>query len=80
VSRRTGLPPIGADEDFAQMVPLPVAVDDGEALRRTLFERHQIEVPVTRHGNRQFVRVSVQGYNTEAELRALDAALEAMHA
>jgi isopenicillin-N epimerase len=79
VAARTGLPPIGADEDFAQMVPLQVPVAPAEAatLRARLFERHGIEVPVTQHGGRTFVRVSVQGYNDEAELQALERALQA---
>lgn len=77
VAARTGLPPIAADTDFAQMVPLAVATDDGDALRRRLFERHRIEVPVTRHGHRHFVRVSVQGYTTAQDLAALEAALRA---
>ena len=76
VAARSGLAAIGADDDFALMVPLPVATDDPDALRRRLFERHAIEVPVTSHGGRHFVRVSVAGYTTDAELAALERALE----
>ena len=57
------------------MVCLPVPAQDPEALRRELFERHRIEVPVTRHRDQVFVRVSVQGYNTEDELERLLEAL-----
>jgi isopenicillin-N epimerase len=57
------------------MVPLPVPRTDAEALRARLFERHRIEVPITQHAGHTFVRVSVQGYNTEAELAALEKAL-----
>ena len=70
-----GLPPIGRDDDFGQMVPVPVPHRDGEALRAQLFAEHRIEVPVTGHGGRHFVRVSVQAYNTEEELARLEAAL-----
>ncbi len=70
-----GLPVIGSDPHFAQMVPLPVPPCDAEALRRRLFEQHRIEVPVTQHEGRSFVRVSVQAYNTRAELDALAQAL-----
>jgi isopenicillin-N epimerase len=77
VAQRSGLAPIAPDADFAQMVPLPVATDDGHLLRQRLFEQHHIEVPVTRHGAQHFVRVSVQGYTTEAELAALERALDA---
>jgi isopenicillin-N epimerase len=75
VADRTGLAPIGADDDFAQMVPLPVPHTDAEALRARLFEHHRIEVPVTQHDGRTFVRVSVQGYNSDDDLAALEAAL-----
>jgi isopenicillin-N epimerase len=78
VAQRTGLPPIAADADFAQMVPLAVPHDDAEALRARLFDEHRIEVPVTRHDGRSFVRVSVQGYNDEADLTRLEAALDAL--
>jgi len=77
VCARTGLAPIADDADFAQMVPLPVDCADGESLRQRLFERHRIEVPVTRHRGRHFVRVSVQGYNCLLDLDRLTAALEA---
>lgn len=72
---RLGLPTIGEPEDFGQMVPLPVPHQDAAALRERLFEQHRIEVPVTQHAGRTFVRVSVQGYNTEADLQALESAL-----
>ncbi len=77
VLARNGLPPPAPDTAHAQMVIVPVrcAPGDAEALRRHLFDQHRIEVPVTRHGEQVFVRVSVQAYNTEAELDALVKAL-----
>lgn len=72
---RSGLPPPCTGADFAQMVCLPVRPQDPEALRRTLFERHRIEVPVTTHGDRVFVRISVQGYNTPEDVDRLRQAL-----
>jgi isopenicillin-N epimerase len=74
-AERFGLSPIGQPEDFGQMVPLPVPHQDAAALRERLFEQHRIEVPVTQHAGRTFVRVSVQAYNTQADLEALEAAL-----
>lgn len=70
-----GLPVIGSDAHFAQMAPIPVPACDAEALRTRLFGQHHIEVPVTQHEGRSFVRVSVQGYNTRAELETLASAL-----
>ncbi len=75
VGQRNGLPPIAADGDFGQMVSIPVRCSDAEGLRRRLFEQHRIEIPVTQHGPHTFVRVSVQVYNTQAELDALVQAL-----
>lgn len=75
VSEHFGLAPIGRDDDFAQMVTLPVPPQDAEALRRRLFDEHRIEIPVTQHDGRTFVRLSVQGYTTEAELDSLWQAL-----
>lgn len=78
VARHNGLPAAAPDEDFAQMVVIPVATDDPAALQRRLFEQHRIEVPVTQYGGQAFVRVSVQAYNTEAELDALVHALSTL--
>jgi isopenicillin-N epimerase len=74
MTQRHGLAPIGRDDDWAQMVVLPVPVQDAEALRRRLLAESGIEIPVTTHAGRVFVRLSVQGYNTAADVqRLLDA-------
>ncbi len=70
-----GLAPIAEAGSLAQMVPIPVRASDADALRRHLYEQHRIEVPVTQHGTHRFVRLSVQAYNTQAELDALVSAL-----
>lgn len=78
VATRYGQQTIAADGHFAQMALCPVPACDGEALRSALFEQHHIEVPITEHAGRVFVRASVQAYNTAGDLAALEAALEAM--
>jgi len=75
VLARNGLAPVAPDAAYEQMVTIPVRCSDGDALRRRLFEQHRIEVPVTQHAGQVFVRASVQAYNTEADLAALEAAL-----
>lgn len=75
VLARNGLQAIAPDHALAQMVPIPLRAVDASALRQRLFERHHIEVPITQHGTRQFVRVSVQAYNSAADLEALEHAL-----
>lgn len=69
---RYALAPIGADGDWMQMVAIPVPPTDAEALRARLMEEDGIEVPVTQHAGRTFVRVSVQGYNTAEDLARLE--------
>ena len=65
---RYGLAPIGADTDWSQMVTIPVPDTDPEALRARLLDDDGIEVPVTQHAGRTFVRISVQGYTTADDL------------
>jgi len=60
---------------FSQMALVRVPTTDPAALERRLMHVHGIEVPCTRHENQIFVRVSVQGYTTDADLAALETAL-----
>jgi len=77
VAALTGLPPICPDspEWTAQMAALPVPNCDAAGLQRRLYEEFTIEVPIITWGGRRFVRVSIQGYNTEADVTALVGAL-----
>lgn len=74
LTRRHRLPPIARDEDWAQMVAIPVPPQDPETLRRRLLDESGIEIPVTTHRGRVFVRLSVQGYNTPDDIERLLAA------
>jgi isopenicillin-N epimerase len=51
-------------------VRLPPGVDCA-ALKRRLYDAHRIEVPVYRFNGEPLLRVSVQGYNTEADVEAV---------
>jgi isopenicillin-N epimerase len=89
IAARNGLAPISEAADAApQMRAVPIrlpaagpgasaadAAAATEGLRRWLLERHRIEVPITRHAGQAFVRISVQAYNDEADLAALERAL-----
>jgi isopenicillin-N epimerase len=71
LTRRHGLEPIAQDDDWAQMVAIPVPLQDADALRRRLSDESGIEIPVTTHDGRVFVRLSVQGYNTAHDVERL---------
>lgn len=75
----TGLPSVCRDTDFGQMVVIPIPPTDAHALGRRLLEEYGIEVPVTEHRGRQFVRISVQGYNTQGDLDTLIDALQEIY-
>jgi isopenicillin-N epimerase len=72
----TGLPPVCHRADFGQMVVIPVPPMDPVQLKGLLFDQHHIEIPVTMHKERLFVRISIQGYNTPRDADALVSALK----
>ena len=80
VSERFGLPPAVPDGDtwFAQMAVLPIPACDLPALYSRLRDEYEIEIPATRWDGRHFVRLSVQGYNTRADVERLVKALGAL--
>jgi len=83
----TGLEPTSPDsrEWYAQMATIPLYTPqrsgagvppcDAAELKRRLYEEHRVEVPIIEWGGRQFVRVSVQGYNTHDDIEVLVGAL-----
>jgi isopenicillin-N epimerase len=71
----TGLPPIAPENWFNQMVALPLPPHDTDDLKRRLYDNYRIEVPLGTWNERQFTRVSIQGYNTQSDLDALVNAL-----
>jgi isopenicillin-N epimerase len=79
VAELTGQAPICAPDDCAQMVAMPYPTGDTERLRSTLFERYRIEIPVTGHAARHFVRLSVFAYNTQDDVDKLVRALVELH-
>jgi isopenicillin-N epimerase len=62
---------------YQQMVaaPLPPSCNPAE-LQARLYGQHRIEIPCLDWNGRPLIRLSVQGYNSEADIDALLAALE----
>ena len=77
ISELTGLPPICPDDRtwFTQMATLPLPPCHAARLQACLWEAERIEVPVITWNGAPFIRVSVQGYNTEEDVQRLLAAL-----
>jgi len=77
---KTGNAPIAPDDEgrwFYQMCAhrLPSGIE-GKKLHLKLFEEYKIEIPITKVYDDWYMRISVQGYNTETDLDRLFSALE----
>ena len=71
-----GTEPIYADDTwYAQLAVITLPSGDHAGLKERLMDRG-IEIPVTEHLDRTFVRVSVQGYVSDAELNRLRQGLQ----
>lgn len=78
VAEMTGLPPLSSPAFRApQMAAMRVPDCDTVVLHDRLLAVHGIEIPVIRWRDRCLVRLSVQGYVTEADCDRLAAALAA---
>lgn len=72
ICEMTGLRPLATPEFFGQMVAIPLPDNiNPEQLKKDLYEQYRVEVPLTEHNGRQFVRVSVQAYNTKQDVDTL---------
>ncbi len=74
----TDLPPLyPLDSDFySQMGIAPLPSSNLALLKSRLYDEYRIEVPLIQWQDRQFVRISVQGYNTSEDLERLVKALK----
>ena len=73
----TGLDPLyPLDSGFySQMGIAPLPACDPAVLKQRLYDEYRIEIPVTQWQDKQFVRISVQGYNDQKDVDALIQAL-----
>lgn len=76
----TGLPSLYPElvgDAYSQMAiaALPDSIDL-TVMKKRLIEEFRVEIPLIRWNGRQFIRISIQGYNDENDIDALLAALE----
>ncbi|MGE5643022.1 MAG: aminotransferase class V-fold PLP-dependent enzyme [Byssovorax cruenta] len=74
----TGLhPPYPLDSGFYhQMAIAPLPASNLAVLKSRLYDEHNIEVPLVQWQDKQFIRISIQGYNTQGDVDTLMQALE----
>lgn len=77
IAALTGLPPICPDtgEWFLQLATCPIHASDPVAMKTRLIDEFRIEIPVYSWRGQGMVRISVQGYTSQADLDALVDAL-----
>lgn len=63
---------------WGQMCAIPLPAGDAQALHQTLREDWQIEIPVMLWNDRRLIRISIQGYNSPADVDRLLEALTAI--
>jgi len=64
-----------APDWFSQMAAFPLPPCDAEGLQRRLHDEFRVEVPIITWHERQFVRISIQGYNVQPDVDTLVEAL-----
>ena len=76
----TQLPPLyPLDSDFySQMAIAPLPNSNLAILKSRLYDEYKIEVPLTQWHDQQFIRVSIQGYNSQEDVDELVRALEVL--
>jgi isopenicillin-N epimerase len=65
-----------SDEFLGQMFSIPVNTNEPEKLQRHLFEKYHIEIPVMRHGDKVYLRYSINAFNSQHDLDILYSAIE----
>ena len=71
----TGLAPICDDTHFPQMFTVQLPPCDPAVVKTRLYDDYHVELPVFTWKDRQYLRVSIQGYNTPDEGEQLLSAL-----
>jgi isopenicillin-N epimerase len=59
------------DEFIGQLGSIPIKTNDPLGLKNTLFQEHQIEIPVMPHNGAVYLRYSINAFNSQADLDKL---------
>ena len=68
--------PISSDEFIGQMSSIEIQCKDPMALRKKLYNDHNIQVPIYKWGDKTFLRISIQAYNSMEDVEKLILALD----
>lgn len=59
------------DEFIGQLFSIPIKTNEPEKLQRHLFDHYRIEIPVMRHGDKVYLRYSINAFNSQKDLDRL---------
>lgn len=62
-------------EFYGQMGSIPINCENPLELKELLYEKYHIEIPIAVHNNQVYIRFSINGFNTEADMEQLEQAL-----
>jgi isopenicillin-N epimerase len=64
------------DDFVLQLFSAPIKTTEPEKLHRHFFDQYKIEIPVMRHGDKVYLRYSINGFNSQQDLDKLFAAIQ----
>lgn len=64
------------DDFLVQLYSTPIKTAEPEKLKSLLYNKYKIEIPVMRHGDKVYLRYSIQAFNTQKDLDVLASALK----
>ena len=63
------------DDFIAQLYSAEIKTTEPEKLQQHLYEKYKIEIPLMRHGNKTFLRYSINAFNSQKDLDTLFGAI-----
>jgi len=71
ITSLTGLPKLCPDDWLGQMATILFPMADVDAFKNTLYDDYKIEIPTMAANGQSAFRISIQGYNSEADVDRL---------
>ncbi len=65
-----------SDDFMVQMFAAEIKTTEPEKLYRHIVDTYKIEIPISRHGSKNYIRYSINGFNEQSDLDKLFNALE----
>ena len=66
------------DDFIGQLFCIPIPASSAATLHDELYQNHQIQIPVLNHEGNNYLRYSIQGFNSQHDLDKLYSVLETM--